>query len=276
VASVLWLHVGPPKTGTTTIQAALRVHRRPLRRAGLLVPELRAAPGAAPGRHHHGFAKAALDPEMEDHVAAEIAAIEDSPETIISSEWFCARGPGRADRLARLAERLCKRYAVRVIYYARPPVALATSQAQQSLKTGARRLEEVMARPRPYELRRHLTELAEAFGAAALVVRPFLPEAFRGGDLLEDFATVLGWPGALSKRAIGERNQALSLDAARRLDALRAAGVAGMIRADDPRLGPPGGPAFALPDATRQRILRDSAADLDWLAATHGVDLREA
>lgn len=269
----MWLHVGPAKTGTTTIQHALRAGRDDLAKAGVLVPVLNDAARSLTASQHD-FAKAVYE-ERFDWIRDRIDALPDFPDTVISSEWFTYIGRGREPRLARLAELLARRYDTHVVYYVRDPVARATSQAQQTVKGGTRRLADAMEKPRRYNLRRDLLELAGAFGKEALIVRAFSKDAFVDNDLLSDFCASIGRDGLFDHVDRGRKNEAMSLETAQAIDAhRRSTGDKSRIDPDDPRFLVPGGTRFVLPDAVVRQIREDTAGELKWLANTYGIDLR--
>lgn len=270
----LWLHIGPSKTGTTTIQTALQDNETLLQEAGILVPYLSDGVSSLMVSQHV-FAKAVYEDRF-DWIAERIEMLPQFPDTIISSEWFARVKAGRKPRLARLADILTARFDTRVIYYARHPVPRSISDMQQTLKGGTRTLEQMYAKPKVYNLRRDLREFSGAFGRRAMIVRKFSRSAFVRGDLLSDFCACIGHEGLLDHIPRVSHNQAISLETALAIDAYRArTGDTRSIGPRDPRFHVENGTKFAPPDAVIERILSDTAEELDWLHATYGIDLRQ-
>ncbi len=152
----LVLHVGSHKTGTTSIQAALRENRDALKQQGVCYP-FGIAPFEKSPVPHHQFAHALVNEQPLDHlhVTAFMAAVQndarDCHTVIISSEPIYRHvdglkveggladkegyWPARRAYLQRLA-RLLTPYDVRVLVYFREPAAFATSLYRHRLRSG--------------------------------------------------------------------------------------------------------------------------------------------
>ncbi|WP_186766453.1 hypothetical protein [Falsiphaeobacter marinintestinus] len=223
----------------------------------------------------HVFAKAVYEDRF-DWIQERIDALPEYPDTIISSEWFARVKAGRKPRLNRLAEILTARFDTRVIYYARHPVPRSISDMQQTLKGGTRTLSQMYAKPKIYNLRRDLREFANAFGRQAMIVRKFSRLAFVQGDLLSDFCACIDRHGLLDHVKRETHNQSMSQETALAIEAYRAkTGDKRNIGAQDPRFFVENGTKFTLPNEVIQKILADTAQELDWLQETYGIDLRQ-
>jgi hypothetical protein len=136
MTKVLFLHAGPPKTGSTTIQQFFRDNADLFARQGLLRPRT----GTAHRSHYHFDLVEAFSPERTaDPLRAALKAeIEENgrPDRVfISAEHFAAK-LGTAAYLASLTT-FCRElgYRLQVIAYVRPPAALLNSLYTQSVKS---------------------------------------------------------------------------------------------------------------------------------------------
>ncbi|WP_138469509.1 hypothetical protein [Poseidonocella sp. HB161398] len=214
----------------------------------------------------HHFLAFALQAGDFDFVRSYIKSLP-ATETIISSEVFQRLS---AEMLGQLSNALCG-YDVSVVYYARDPVARANSLAQQLIKAGKWTYEELSEKPPMLSVRADLTKLAGAFGHDALIVRKFDKSAFVNGDLLADFASVVGVDVPLS---CDEKNSSITLETAIRMDEHRRdTGVKGLLSVKDFMVGTT---KFSLPDNAIKKIKAHSLDDVIWLYETFGVDLRAA
>lgn len=195
------VHAGPPKTGSSTLQLALRANREALAARGIahILPadppewSLIALYGW-PGMHQtpvltERFPDAEAQRRWSAHAWTEFEAALDKTEAsvvVISSEHFDAVRD-KADLVARLRQRADR---VTFVAYARDPVALYTSDTDQAIRVG-----HVFSRLKkpgdyPYSMRA-IRSYAEFLPADDLVVRSFDPAVLVGGDLVADFFSLL-------------------------------------------------------------------------------------
>jgi hypothetical protein len=137
MARRVFLHVGPPKTGTSFLQAAWWQHRRQMADQGVLFP------GASPVDHFRAAAvlankrkitrhMTAAGLESWDRLTAEVAAWDG--DAVLSSEHFAvASRPNAARGLLRLAEVADE---VHVVATARDLARQVAAAWQQSVKQG--------------------------------------------------------------------------------------------------------------------------------------------
>jgi hypothetical protein len=134
---VVYLHVGPPKTGTTYLQDVVWRNRAVLAERGMFVP------GTKPGDHFQaGFALRGLPTvgdaqdsdgrDAWDRLVQQIASAEGSQASLISDERLAAC---TEDEIARAVASL-RTAEVRVIYGLRAPVEILMSEWQQTVKGG--------------------------------------------------------------------------------------------------------------------------------------------
>ncbi len=195
----LILHIGPPKTGTTSLQHSLYTKCDRLIEKGVLYPN-----PLLDGAYNHGRLCAIFVPYSDaprgmkdvgeadyikngDLLRAGIIAQtkEDTPETLIlSSEWF-ARAQAAKDgrKLIEFAESLGPD-SIEILLYARRPSGFFLSAAQQRLRASS--LFEPI-----FEW--NVNELIDGFRAlapqATVTVRTFDRQALLGGSIISDFAS---------------------------------------------------------------------------------------
>lgn len=295
----LYLHIGMPKAGSTSIQSAMRDARAKLEAEGLSYLRY--------GRNHSGvfrflvgqtrkasrkpLSKITLDElglSAPDRAAVlervGVIAREAKSTAVISGEGFFGFTPAEIASAKSVLAPYFDRF--RIVVYLREPISWASSRAQQAVKTGrsseAELIDEIEKRGRAalvvprYD---HLRSYAEVFGHEALVCRPFDRTAFAGGDLIGDFLTTIGradLAGTVSSRI---SNPSLSLEAVQLLDAFEA------LRQREPGLDPRvserlrrrlahlPGQSYALPLAVLEKVYELAREDLGWVRREFGLDL---
>jgi hypothetical protein len=203
----LYIHIGHPKTGTTSIQTFLLDNREALKKAGILVPHA----GVVQGGHHgltrnwYGVrAREDRSAEMKDALLREIREAR-LPAAVISSEGFIQENP------AELARLFGEAVDVTVIYYIRRQDWVAESVYAQRVRSYIQMAVETPQALLPLLVPRYVKVIArwsDAFGKARMRVRPFEKVAFTGGSLLADFLTLIGVDPALFPEADRRRNTA--------------------------------------------------------------------
>lgn len=198
-----YLHIGSPKTGSTSIQAWFHRNREELERQGILYP-------GEDRRHNALLSKFHLNPtELRFHwnngrKTPETVAAHDNarltrmlaqigstsaPLTLISNENFI--GHGKKIRCAELKAMLHQNFEqVKVVCYVRDPMKAVISKAQEQVKSGVRSYEDISRKPQlmPVESIRFYQE---AFGANNVIVRNFDKIIEERGNVTEDLATFL-------------------------------------------------------------------------------------
>ncbi|WP_428311545.1 hypothetical protein [Hydrocarboniphaga sp.] len=227
-----YLHIGMPKTGTTTIQAFLERNRDLLASRGVIVPR------ATGSQNHRKLTAYALDDTELDHtrrmlgllsadkvaqfrlkldrkLSAEAAGWPAGNSIVVSGENMSQlRQPAELMRLRDLLSPLTAGQIKVVIYLRRQDLFYLSSYSQHIKAGGTRHWSEMVgdAKKRLYDYTRFLKPWAEHFGEANIVVRPFERSQFAKQDLLSDFLSVIGLDGELSGFDIPE-TQNQSLDA---------------------------------------------------------------
>lgn len=263
----LWLHVGPAKTGTTSIQNTLFRNRETLRSAGVLYP-LVPENKYSSARYAHHFLSQALVASDVGLIDSFFSNMPEAPDTILSSEGLAN---GLSGQYVDVRALLTQRYQTKVVYYVRDPVARATSLAQQFLKTARATLADLQESPPHVPLRKHIIPLIKAFGQDSVILRKFAPDSFPDGDLIADFCLGIRKPELAQQLKVARMNESITMEAAEKIDLYRRqTGDLRVIRPNDPefRIGET---RFHLSDTAKQIIRDRSAKDLEWLRDAYGM-----
>lgn len=298
----LYLHIGMPKAGSTSIQSALHDARNVLEDEGISYLRY--------GQNHGGVFRFLVGQSRKDNRAplstialqdlglatadrtavltrvAEIARASRST-AVISAEVLFGFTPAEiASVKAILAPHFDR---IRIVVYLREPIFWASSRAQQAVKTGrsseADLIEDLDCRGRAALIvpgYGHLRHYVEAFGRDGVLCRAFDRSCFVDGDLLSDFLTTIGRPDLSGKVRSRISNPSLSHEAVRLLDAFRsrsaeAEGLDPKIVARLCRhLTAIPGQAYALPPSVLRKVDELSRDDIDWLRREFGLDLLRA
>ncbi|MEM9223385.1 MAG: hypothetical protein AAGB11_13405 [Pseudomonadota bacterium] len=268
---LLTLHIGHPKTGTTSLQATFRESAPVLAKHGVFY--------FAKTRNHHPIARQMhrRTRDRSERDAATFARFErelkntSCPQAFVGSETLIRL----TDEEARNAVAYFRRFAqnVHVLVYVRHPVGFASSAAHQGIRTG-RDLAEIEAAPRVLPLRQLLKRWRDASGADRLIVRPFDRKLLVGGDVVDDALDVLGASAAapqLNRLRINDPLSVLGaqiLNRAQRVEPDRDLAIES-LRAFDAIAGP----RYILPKKAQEKVRRASADHLAFLEAEFGVVL---
>ena len=234
VARIIYLHLGLPKTGTTTIQSVLFAERERLSGLGMLYPgfaenhsgPLRSIFAPAPHRLAVNRLGGAGTPEAAAVNVArwsrelDLALGDPGWTSLVLSAESASYLP--ADRLLLLRERLMRHAdGVIVPLCLRQPFDIRVSLIQENLKTGGTIDEAVRRLAVPGHYRRTVGRIRDAFGAGNLRLGVFEEMIAHPGGLTGAFAAMIGLgPGQLPE-AIGTRkNQRMSQRACLVLDRL--------------------------------------------------------
>lgn len=278
----LTLHVGLPKTGTTTIQHVLDRIKPQLAERGVLYPgttvaQLDLVRRSQRDRSGMSTAEGSLG-EAVERMAHEIRAVR--PRHVVLSCEHMVLVPAR--EVARLkdviAHRLPEIREVAVLCYVREPIGFATSLCQQRLKSGTMRLAEFCAAPWPYNIRDLIAKHVDCYGRSAVRLRSCSPQQLVGASIVGDFLSQIGVPDLPLPMPVPRLNPSLSHPAVLVADAL----VALRPRGDGKRrrnaqfkrlLEAIPGPKFVLAEEVQQRIIEASSRDLEAIRARFGLNI---
>lgn len=265
----LYLHIGHPKTGTSSLQHYLLQQEQNLRRHGLLFP-ISGRPARDNPVHFRLFPGAYYHQDREDGSDAERARLEDEiarldPDAVVlSCETAFAEN-------AELLRQAFAAFDVTILYYIRRQDLWIPSFYAQRIKYARmpefRPLSGMLDDWIPPYLKT-LRRFAEVFGRDHVKVRPFEQNAWNGGDLIRDFLHEIGLDPAGFPAADRTLNESLKPDYQRFLLACNQlpllSGEAAALRramADLSARDPRRGSDSLLDNETRRLILDRCAAD---------------
>ncbi len=230
-----YLHIGPEKSATTTLQEFFHLNRTRLLEKGYLFT------GSAGEKNNHKLAVAAYDPGRRDEfwayegletavdllkfqrqimrsLSEEIraAAVDKSGlKVIFSSEHLQSRLTEMSE-LYRLKQNLVDIgiSSFSIIMYLRNPADIANSLYSTAVRCGG----VAMAPPPPddpyfsnvCDHRRTLERFGTVFGHDSLIPRIFDPSRFMHGSIIDDFLDVIGVPPSDSYQVPANANESLS------------------------------------------------------------------
>lgn len=209
----LYMHVGMPKSGSTSIQTSLFQNPDACQAADVFYPRLnwnhskpilsmfgddtKTFITAYGNRYHYPISASDLD-SIRSRFLREIKD-SDCSTHVISGESLQRMTPERCRALREMLAPLYDR--IRILAYVRHPFGWASSRAQFSLKRYARPIASMfdpemlrsMESPAIPKYSRLETFIKE-FGVENVDIRIFDRQHFVGGDLLQDFGTAIGKP----------------------------------------------------------------------------------
>jgi len=198
----LWLHIGLPKTGTTSIQRALGGRRAALLRQGIAYPNSRG--GAVQILLH----RAALPRSRAGTgnflplLTAEIGALPDTVHSVILSAEQCSLALAGERQIAQLHDLLAPMFSsMHVIVYLRRQDTHAASLYGQALRRGRIEVPDLdriaTEFASMYDYNALLRSWAAVFGSASIKPRIFEPASLQGADAVVDFFAACGAQEAL-------------------------------------------------------------------------------
>ena len=223
----LMLHIGLPKTGTTSIQRALASRRRALAATCIYYP-ISTGGGVGQMLHRVGLADDKMSRRAQetvqafrDALTAEIRALPESMGTVVLSAEHCSLQLRDAARIGRLRDFLAPLFTdVQVALYLRRQDLHAASLYAQGLRRGQLAPPDLNAVASEYEGLYDYASLIElwqhAFGEASTTPRIFELAHLLNGDVVDDFFTLFGAAACLGEGETRPRaNRSMSLDGQR-------------------------------------------------------------
>jgi hypothetical protein len=282
-----YVHIGPPKTATTSIQRTLSRNTDLLEADSIHYPRLEVKhqflvsrfmkdPESFDYNVNHGRA----GPEIERHHQEAMSRFETEAERsgcrilVLSSEHLVLLESDDVDALHRYLRTLASD--IRVVLYARHPLAAVASNMQELIKNGECRLADFSERTPFTGFKTLIPRWADVFGRQAMVIRAFDRDALIGGDPVDDFLAVIGFSGTSGLQRIESLNESLSAPALLIADAL--AGIAPKFseaRARTDYLYRIKGPAFVPPEHVLENTKRHARPHLEYLREEWGIELKE-
>lgn len=270
----LVIHIGSQKTGTTAIQGFLTRNTRALRRAG--VHYLKAGRTNIAHNSMLPLFRSGETADLERAIADECAAAPEATH-VLSSEMFFRPLPARALAMI-LPEDL--RENAKVVCYVRRQDRYLEALYKQFVKNGRIPADRMAFYERKAGELSYLPILQAwetAFGEGNVLLRPFERRHFPGGDVVEDFAALLGVDPAGFETADAAANKSLSAEVSEMLGSvsrhtgyntrqiirsLIASAPPGAIRSGD-----------VFPKALRRQLAERYAEENEALRARYRPDL---
>ncbi len=196
----LVLHIGWPKTGTSSIQAFCHANQRALRHDGVLYPS-----SWLQGVGHHLFPTALMHPhqkkgrrdlkqmdgvgieQIKDKLTAEIDACPEVHTVIVSSERFMTL---ELDQIEAIRDAF-REFTIDIVFYLRRQDLFAQSIYAQNLRVLRAVSAESILKHRILRYRDQLTPWEKSFAPAQMLLVPFEQSQWQNG-LERDFLTRLG------------------------------------------------------------------------------------
>ncbi len=289
------IHIGMPKTATTSIQAAFfRIRALLESDAGILYP------GKQPNHSQPLYSLFCDNPlDYDHHIRAGIRTIEkisainaenqtlferqitsSSAATVFfSGETLSLLSEAGVSRFKRWLESFFAEF--RIIMVLREPVAWASSEAQKNILGGSGTMARILQRPPVPQFRRRLEKFCHAFGRDSIHLIDFDSAREGAGGIAGRFADYFSLPPHVREAlaaATQHRNPSMSHEATLLIGALNEAVPLkkksgpgpGRFHGDIGFLSRVAGPTFRLPSEALRRVRAGSASDVDWLRQEFG------
>lgn len=222
----LFIHIGGPKTGSTSIQSTLFHNRKALHNSGFSYPahpRLKHAGNLPRMIRQHGNGEA-LKRSLLEHLADDSGA----SNVIISSEFLFLLQKRDFEAFFRIVSEHFQTNEHKIISYVRPHAEYLESQFRQNATGLAFRhlgtVEELGKWVGKRILNslnhfKHHEILEKIVGKGNVIVRPYGRDELFGNDVVSDFSKVVGIPGHLDISS--EKNESQSAKAAVLLSLIR-------------------------------------------------------
>ncbi|ABG41716.1 hypothetical protein Patl_3210 [Paraglaciecola sp. T6c] len=202
----IFIHIGPPKSGTSAIQYALQRSRAFLSDSGVYYPEHEIGPNGISSGNLTSILSMDNDGKWGvslDKITQLLASFERSSAhtLLLSSEYFFYLVEDIAEKIP----------SAKFIAYIRCPLETFESSYNQSVKRHNRTSEAKFNKNLHTTTINILTELINTVGRARFLLRAYLPKNDGGFDLVSDFSSCLdlSLPAPLSVKEITNRSYTL-------------------------------------------------------------------
>lgn len=227
----IFLHIGTFKTGTTSIQAAIKKNKRRLEKKGVYIP------GSMMDGHHElpisllrevggfdarwaGYDNVRNWRKIWDKLIKEIENTA-LPKIVVSSEFFCdfyqKQARKNIGRLKKILNDYLSPYDIKVVCYLRDILPYAKSMYQEiakssSLSIGYKKFIEEAVKEDSIHIRPsgYLNFYKEVFGERSLLLLEYNKSILRNGDVVADFFHLIGGDFECDENETYRKNQSLS------------------------------------------------------------------
>lgn len=278
------LHIGSGKTGTSSIQRTFYQEADKLAHHSLCVPRIMEhgnhwflpAKFADPIERFpvnilHGLNRKESIALNEKHFGMLLCEVERSTasQLLMSSEYLAIM---KLDKIYELRDFLASLAREIEIYcYVRDPVSYATSVVQQTVKTGQKRLAEIIDTPSRFGARKCIENWVKVFGKERIHIQAFEDIQLVGQDVVLDFICRLGIAEALDATDVKRINNSLSQAAVEMADRYWSEPQNTGSKGIPNSLSAIPGPKFTLPPASAERVRKQSRGDVDYLSNEWGI-----
>ncbi|PLW81651.1 hypothetical protein CWI75_14380 [Kineobactrum sediminis] len=225
--ATVYLHIGSPKTATSSLQAVFARHKRKLGSRGVLYPR-ECRHGDAHhilvadliGKHQSGhlpdfwygdFPRGKAWARLQTELEAKAGKFD---KVVLSSELFFGQSVGLEAMLGDIRQALAG-HTVKIVVYLRRQDQLYASFYNQDVKGARQWSRSAYEFYGTHQIFRHsysrLMEFwSSAFGVENIIIRPYERAQWVGGDIVQDFCATIGIP-ALGSAPL-ESNQGLGVN----------------------------------------------------------------
>ena len=272
------IHIGFPKTGTTTIQQTLAGSRNALMENGVIYPgtgddhsDLISLFHPKGQDHYYFEGRQSSDPvKQAQKIMSE--ALDGKGDVVLSSEYLHNIGIDGARRL--FDEMTTAGFETKFLCYLRHPVDAAVSSAQQSIKMGQRSMAEVISEPRYTKIRIHIQPLIKAVGKENIIIKDFNAAAREG--LVANFMTTINHGEICDSLVEVSANESITMDGAILADMHRQYHIeTGQYLFPKSLIFKVGKKKFDLPPKTKAIVQEDGQVEVDWVLREFGVSLEQ-
>ena len=279
-----YVHIGMPKTGTTAIQDAMARSRSCLRSVGLTYPgdendHVLLVPAFHQFGSEHFYFKSKMEaPESINqrvmnflNEIADIAKTTDG-ELLFSSEYLYNLNTKAFQRMDHFfADHGLEMIVVCAL---RHPVDSATSETQQNVKQGGRRLGDMFENPRWLSGKNTLQSALGAIGRDRIIVFDYTSAKDIGVERI--LLNLIGYGHAANLIKSTRSNESLSMAAVYLCDAHNELSVHyPEIRHKRGYVFSIGGEKFRLPEVVESIIRSKCTEEVDWIEDNFGISLKE-
>lgn len=281
-----FLHIGPPKTGTSSIQQTLWHNRDFLIENGIFYPSQE--------KNHRFITSCFMEkPENFDYnkfytddiqeVAVlnksrlnifenEMSSFSSCDTLVLSSEHIVLLNAREISKLKDYLYKFCEQ--VKVVAYLRHPLSSVSSFTQEAVKNGARSLDDIRKKPGFTQFSVLLPKWEECFRKEDVILRVMHKPALKNNDLIDDFLNVINFSGDFDEIARIKANESLSAPAVLIADALtRFAPKFSQNRAKAQYLFDIKGPSYKADKVILERTIELAEPQLKYLEDNWGITL---